>query len=160
MGASQIFAVDRNPFRLKMARDCGATYTIETDGDPVGQILRATRGRGVDVSIEALGTSATFEQELAALKPGGTLSSVGVYSGHLRIPLESFGGGLADKKIATTLCPGGKSRMARLMRLVEAFRIDLSPLLTHRFRLDQIGEAYSIFAGQKDNVLKVAIDLR
>jgi threonine dehydrogenase-like Zn-dependent dehydrogenase len=85
------------------------------------------------------------------------LSSVGVYSGHLRIPLDAFGAGLSDHKIVTTLCPGGKERMYRLMRLVEAHRIDLTPLLTHTFSLDQIGEAYELFASRRENVLKVAI---
>ena len=75
-------------------------------------ILTQTHGRGVDVAIEALGVQETFENALRVLRPGGTLSSVGVYSGHLRIPLEAFGAGLADQTIVTTLCPGGKERMA------------------------------------------------
>jgi alcohol dehydrogenase len=91
------------------------------------------------------------------VKPGGTLSSVGVYSHNVSVDLAAFGAGIADKKIVTTLCPGGKERMMRLMRLVESERIDLTPLLTHEFRLDQIQEAYTLFGGQKDNVLKVAI---
>ena len=70
-----------------------------------------------------------------------------------------MGSGLADKKIATTLCPGGKERMHRLMRLVEAGRIDLTPLLTHRFSLDEIASAYALFASQRDEVLKVAIHI-
>ena len=111
----------------------------------------------MDVSIEALGLPQTFENALAVLKPGGTLSSVGVYSNHLSVPLPSLGAGLADKKIATTLCPGGKERMQRLMRLVEAQRIDLTPLLTHSFSLEEIDQAYVLFASQRDQVLKVAI---
>jgi threonine dehydrogenase-like Zn-dependent dehydrogenase len=160
MGAAEIFGIDLNPFRLDVARKFGATHVIRAGDGAVAEILRATKGRGVDVAIEALGTQETFENALAVLKPGGTLSSVGVYSGHLRVPIESFGAGLADKKIISTLCPGGKERMTRLMRLVEARRIDLTPLLTHRFRLEQINEAYSLFGAQRDNVLKVVIDLR
>jgi threonine dehydrogenase-like Zn-dependent dehydrogenase len=160
MGAAEIFAVDKNPFRLEAASRMGATKLIRADADPVSEILRATDGRGVDVAIEALGTSETFGSALAVLKPGGTLSSVGVYSHHLRIPVETFGAGLSDKQIVSTLCPGGKERMSRLMRLVQAHRIDLTPLLTHRFRLDQIADAYELFAAQRDNVLKVVIDLR
>lgn len=121
------------------------------------QILELTDGRGVDVAIEALGTQNTFESALRVLRPGGILSSLGVYSGDLRIPLGAFAAGLGDLKIVTTLCPGGKERMRRLMAVVGSGRIDLKPLVTHRFKLDQIEEAYDLFAHQRDGVLKVAI---
>jgi threonine dehydrogenase-like Zn-dependent dehydrogenase len=57
----------------------------------------------------------------------------------------------------TTLCPGGKERMRRLLSAVGSGRADLRPLVTHRFKLDQIEEAYELFANQRDGVLKVAI---
>ena len=79
------------------------------------EIMRLTDGRGVDVAIEALGTQGTFEAALRVLRPGGTLSSLGVYSGDLTIPLDAFAAGLGDHTIVTTLCPGGKERMRRLM---------------------------------------------
>ena len=91
------------------------------------------------------------------LRPGGTLSSVGVYSGHLQIPVDAYGAGLGDHTIVTTLCPGGKARMRRLMRLVEAHRIDLTPLFTHAFPLDEIDRAYALFGSRRDRVIKVAI---
>ena len=87
-------------------------------------------------SIEALGTQATFEAALRVLRPGGTLSSLGVYSGDLKIPLDAFAAGLGDLKIVTTLCPGGKERMRRLMEVIAGGRVDLKPLVTHRFGLD------------------------
>lgn len=158
-GAAQVFAVDAEPHRLQTARLFGATHTLLSSAHPVEVILAQTNGRGVDVAIEALGIQETFENALRVLRPGGTLSSVGVYSGHLRIPLAAFGAGLADQKIATTLCPGGKERMGRLMRLVQAHRLNLVPLLTHRFTLDRIAEAYDLFAQRKDDVLKVAIEI-
>jgi threonine dehydrogenase-like Zn-dependent dehydrogenase len=157
MGAAQIFAVDRNPFRLEMAMKMGATHTLAPTPSVARDIREATGNCGVDVSIEALGMQETFENALRALRPGGTLSSIGVYSGHLRIPLEAFGAGLADVRIVTTLCPGGKARMSRLMRLVASGRIDLKPLLTHRFELAHIVDAYRLFESQADNVLKIAI---
>ena len=91
------------------------------------------------------------------LRPGGTLSSLGVYSTDLTIPLDAFAAGLADLKIVTTLCPGGKERMRRLMAVVASGRVDLKPLVTHRFRLEQIEAAYDLFSHQRDGVLKVAI---
>jgi alcohol dehydrogenase len=158
-GAAQIFAVDSEPHRLQTAKLFGATHTFLSSAHPVEMILAQTYERGVDVAIEALGIQETFENALRVLRPGGTLSSVGVYSGHLRIPHEAFGAGLADQKIVTTLCPGGKERMARLVRLVQAHRLNLAPLLTHSFPLDRIGEAYNLFAQRKDHVLKVAIQV-
>jgi hypothetical protein len=126
-------------------------------GREVAEILRLTDGRGVDVAIEALGTQSTFESALRVLRPGGTLSSLGVYSSDLTIPLGPFGAGLSDLSIVTTLCPGGKERMRCLMSTITAGRVDLRPLVTHRFKLDQIEQAYELFGHQQDGVLKVAI---
>ncbi len=99
----------------------------------------------------------TFENALRALRPGGTLSSLGVYSGKLSVPLQPFAAGLGDHKMVTTLCPGGKERMRRLMELVRHCRVDLRPLLTHSFSLGQITEAYRIFGERFNGVIKVAI---
>lgn len=159
MGAAQIIVVDADPRRLKMAQQFGATSLVLSEAESVREILELTDGAGVDVAIEALGAQQTFENALRSLKPGGTLSSVGVYSGHVRIPLEAFGAGLADQTIVTTLCPGGKERMKRLMRMVETGRIDLTPLFTHVFPLGEIEKAYDLFGSRRDGVLKVAIQV-
>jgi threonine dehydrogenase-like Zn-dependent dehydrogenase len=157
-GATIIIAVDCVPARLAAARSLGASHCIDfTTVDVVAEIMRLTDGRGVDVAIEALGTQLTFESALRVLRPGGTLSSLGVYATDLRIPLGPFAAGLADLKIVTTLCPGGKERMRRLMSVIESGRVDLKPLVTHRFKLDQIEAAYDLFSHQRDGVLKVAI---
>lgn len=157
-GATCIIAVDGIPERLLMAKRMGADTTINfRDTDPVAEIMRLTEGRGVDVAIEALGTQRTFESCLRVLKPGGVLSSLGVYSGKLSLPVDAFAAGLGDHRIVTTLCPGGKERMRRLMNVVASGRADLGSLVTHRFKLDQIAEAYELFANQRDGVLKVAI---
>jgi threonine dehydrogenase-like Zn-dependent dehydrogenase len=124
----------------------GADVTLNfRNTDVVQEILRMTGGRGVDASIEALGTQATFESALRVLKPGGTLSSLGVYSSDLKIPLDAFAAGLGDHRIITSLCPGGKERMRRLMNVIETQRIDLGPLVTHRFKLADIEAAYDLF---------------
>ena len=158
MGASTIIAVDRLPERLDMARRLGADHVVDySRSDPVEEILRLTEGRGVDVAIEALGTQATFEACLRVLRPGGTLSSLGVYSSDLKIPLDAFAAGLGDHTIVSTLCPGGKERMRRLMSVIESDRVNLSAMVTHRFKLDNIQEAYELFANQRDGVFKVAI---
>lgn len=157
-GATTIIAVDTVPERIEMAKRFGADLVIDfSESDPVDAIMEATNGRGVDVAIEALGLQATFESCLRVLKPGGTLSSLGVYSEDLTIPLAAFHAGLGDHKIVTSLCPGGKERMRRLMNVIATGRIDCEPLITHRFSLEQIVEAYELFANQRDGVLKVAI---
>ncbi len=158
MGATTIIGVDHVPARMKVAQMMGCDHVVNfDDGDPVEQIMELTDGRGVDVAIEALGTQGTFESALRSIRPGGTLSSLGVYSTDLRIPLNAFAAGLGDHKIVTTLCPGGKERMRRLMNVCASGRVDLKPLVTHRFKLDQIEEAYDLFSHQRDGVLKVAI---
>jgi threonine dehydrogenase-like Zn-dependent dehydrogenase len=157
-GATTIITVDSVPARMEVSRLMGADHVVDFKAvNPVEEIMRLTDGRGVDVAIEALGTQNTFESALRVLRPGGTLSSLGVYSTDLKIPLDAFYAGLADLKIVTTLCPGGKERMRRLLAVVASGRVDLKPLVTHRFRLDQIEAAYDLFSHQRDGVLKVAI---
>jgi threonine dehydrogenase-like Zn-dependent dehydrogenase len=157
-GASLIIGVDSVPERLRIATTLGADVVINyRERDPVDAVMELTGGRGADVAIEALGTQSTFESCLRVLRPGGVLSSLGVYSGKLTIPLDAFAAGLGDHRLVTTLCPGGKERMRRLMNVVASGKVTLGSLVTHHFRLDQIQEAYELFAGQKDGVMKVAL---
>ncbi len=157
MGASLIIGVDSDPVRLEMARKMGADVVLDfTQVDVVEEVKRLTGG-GADVTVEALGTQGTFENALRCLRPGGTLSSLGVYSGKLEMPYDAFAAGLGGHRIVTTLCPGGKERMRRLIATVQSGRFDPLPLITHRFGLDDIVEAYDLFNSRRDGVLKVAI---
>jgi threonine dehydrogenase-like Zn-dependent dehydrogenase len=157
-GASTIIAIDGVNQRLQIARQLGADVTLNfNEVDVVDEILKLTGGRGVDAAIEALGQQSTFESALRVLKPGGTLSSLGVYSTDLVIPLNAFHAGLGDNKIVTSLCPGGKERMRRLLNVVASGRVDLGLLVTHQYKLDDIVAAYELFGHQRDGVLKVAI---
>jgi threonine dehydrogenase-like Zn-dependent dehydrogenase len=158
MGATTIIGVDTVPKRLEIARRLGADHVVDFKaGNPVDQIMALTDGRGVDVSIEALGTQSTFESALRSLRPGGRLSSLGVYSKDLQIPLDAFVAGLGDLSIVSSLCPGGKERMRRLLEVVASGRADLKPLVTHHYKLDNIKAAYDLFANQRDGVLKIAV---
>jgi alcohol dehydrogenase len=157
-GASKIITVDSIDKRLEISKRMGADVGINfKNSNPIEAIMELTGGQGVDVAIEALGTQQTFESCLRVIRPGGVLSSLGVYSGKLSLPLDAFAAGLGDHHIVTTLCPGGKERMRRLMSVVGSRRLDLKPLVTHRFSLDDIEKAYDLFANQRDGVLKVAI---
>jgi threonine dehydrogenase-like Zn-dependent dehydrogenase len=157
IGAALVIGVDGDDARLAMARRMGADVALDYRAvDVLAEVKRLTGG-GADVSIEALGTQQTFENALRCLRPGGTLSSLGVYSGKLELAYDAFAAGLGDHRVVTTLCPGGKERMRRLMALVEHGRVDLEPLLTHSVPLDRIIEGYELFAGRRDGVLKVAV---
>jgi threonine dehydrogenase-like Zn-dependent dehydrogenase len=157
MGASLIIGVESDPVRMKMAKRMGADVVLDpTQCDVVADVRKLTAG-GADVAIEALGLQETFENCLRCLRPGGTLSSLGVYSGKLQVPYDAFAAGIGDYKIVTTLCPGGKERMRRLMSMVQSKRFDPLPLLTHRFKLDQILDAYDVFASRRNGCLKVAM---
>jgi alcohol dehydrogenase len=157
MGASLVIGVEGDETRLAFSRRMGADVVIDyRNQDVVAEVKRLTGG-GADVAIEALGTQQTFANSLRCLRPGGTLSSLGVYSGKLELPYDAYAAGLGDHRIVTTLCPGGKERMRRLMELVRTGRIDLTPLLTHSYALDDIAEAYALFGDRRDGVLKVAV---
>ena len=156
-GASLVIGVDSVPERLAQAKRMGADIVLNyKEQDVVAEIKRLTGG-GVDVAVEALGQQSTFESCLRSIRPGGVLSSLGVYSGHLRVPLDAYAAGLGDHTIVTTLCPGGKERMRRLLSVVLAKRAPFRELVTHSFHLSQIQEAYDLFSQQRDGVMKVAI---
>lgn len=157
MGASFIIGVESDPVRMKMSKRMGADVVLDPKQCDVVAEVRKLTGGGADVAIEALGIQETFENCLRCLRPGGTLSSLGVYSGKLQVPYDAFAAGIGDYKIVTTLCPGGKERMRRLMSMVQSGRFDPTPLLTHKFSLDGIVEAYDLFGSRKDGVLKVVI---
>lgn len=157
-GAGLIIAVDPIRERRDMAHRFGASVTIDPAAvDAVAAIRGLTDGRGADVAIEALGSQTTFEAALRSVRPGGTLSSLGVYSGKLVAPYEAIHAGLGDQRIVTTLCPGGKERMRRLLAMVLSGRIDLTPLITHHFTLDELPDAFDLFRRQGNGVMKVAI---
>lgn len=156
-GASFIIGVDPVPARREMAKRMGADVVLDPQAVDVAAEIRKLTDGGVDVAIEALGKGSTFEAALRSIRPGGTVSSLGVYSSSLSLPLDAIAAGLADQTVVTSLCPGGKERMRRLMSVVAARRAPFQDLVTHSYPLDRIVEAYDLFAHQRDGVLKVAI---
>jgi alcohol dehydrogenase len=153
-----IVVLDVDAKRLELAKEFGADVTIDNGTeDPVARMMELTEGRGADVAIEALGIQETFENCLKSVRPAGMVSSLGVYGDKVTIPLEPFIYGIGDIDIRTTLCPGGKRRLSSLMNLVKIGRLDLKQLITHRFSLDEIEDAYPLFSNQEDGVVKVTI---
>jgi threonine dehydrogenase-like Zn-dependent dehydrogenase len=160
-GAGRVVAVETVPERQDLARTYGADDIVDYEAsDPVEEILALTDGEGVDTAIEALGTSQTLEQCVKVTRPGGTISNVG-YHGEgefVRIPREEWGVGMAEKNIVTDLCPGGRARLQRLLRLLAADRVDPTRMTTHEFAFDEIDEAFERMANKEDNIIKPLID--
>jgi threonine dehydrogenase-like Zn-dependent dehydrogenase len=157
-GASLVIAVEMKPDRIEMSKKMGADAVVNPkEEDPIEAIRGLTNGRMADVSIEAFGAQATFDIALGAIRYGGILSNLGIYAKDLTVSIEDFLGGCGDKRILTTSCPGGKERLRRLLLTLKQKRLDMRPLITHRFKFDDIGKAYEIFDKKLENVLKVAI---
>ncbi|MDZ7687316.1 MAG: NAD(P)-dependent alcohol dehydrogenase [Halobacteriales archaeon] len=159
-GAGRIIAVEMVPERQELAREYGADEIVDfKEGDPVEQIHDLTYGEGVDSAIEALGTSGTFEQCVKVTKAGGTISNVGYHGEgeNVNIPREEWGVGMAEKDIATGLCPGGRLRLERLLRLIENDRVDPTHMTTHDFGFDGIDEAFRLMETKEDGIIKPLI---
>jgi len=156
-GAGRIIAVETVPKRQELAREYGADDIVDfEDGDPVEQIHDLTDDEGVDSAIEALGTSGTFEQCIKSIKAGGTVSNVGYHGEgeYVNVPREEWGVGMAEKDIATGLCPGGRLRLERLLRLIDNDRVDPTHMTTHEFGFDDIDEAFSLMETKEDGIIK------
>jgi threonine dehydrogenase-like Zn-dependent dehydrogenase len=159
-GAAEIIAVETVPKRQELARQYGASHVVDfAEDDPVKQIMSLTDGRGVDAAIEALGADETLQDCIRATKPGGTVSNVGYHGdGEFRhIPREEWGVGMAEIDIVTDLCPGGRLRLWRLLRLLENDRVDPTKMTTHEFAFDEIEEAFRMMDEKEDGVIKPLI---
>jgi threonine dehydrogenase-like Zn-dependent dehydrogenase len=159
-GAGHIIAVETVPNRQELAKTYGADDIVDfEDGDPVEQIMELTDGEGVDAAIEALGTSGTLEQCVSVTKAGGKISNVGYHGEgeHVSIPREDWGVGMAEKDIVTGLCPGGRLRLQRLLRLLERDRVDPTLMTTHEFDFEEIDEAFRLMETKEDDIIKPLI---
>jgi threonine dehydrogenase-like Zn-dependent dehydrogenase len=160
LGAGYIISVESVPKRQELSRHFGADVVVDfTKVDPVEEILRLTDGIGVDSAIECLGTQLTFESCIKATRSGGTTSIVGYFgkgdeNDYIKIPRVAWGVGMSDKTIRTGLCPGGRERMERLIRLIQNGRIDPTPLTTHKFKFDEVDKAFHLMATKEDGVVK------
>ncbi len=159
-GAGLVIGVEAVPRRQELARCYGADEIVDfTTEDVVGRIMDLTGGEGVDTAIEALGADVTFQTAVKVTKPGGTISNTGYFGEgeFVRIPRVEWGVGMADKTIATGLCPGGRLRMERLLQILEAGRVDPTLMTTHRFPFDQMERAFEVSDKKLDDVIKPLI---
>lgn len=159
-GAGLIIGVESVPRRQELARVYGADEIVDfTKEDVVRRILELTGGQGVDTAIEALGADATFQSAIKVTKAGGTISNIG-YFGHgdfVHIPRLDWGVGMAEKTITGSLCPGGRLRMERLLRVLETKRLDPTLMTSHTFRFDQIERAFEVMDKKLEDVIKALI---
>jgi alcohol dehydrogenase len=140
---STIVAIDLADARLERAREFGADVTINNGNeDAVARIKELTGGLGADVAIEAVGVPATFELCTELIRPGGRVANVGVHGHPATLHLETLW--IRNVTISTGLVDTYST--PTLLKLIEQGRLDPLPLATHRFGLDEIEEAYDVFA--------------
>ncbi|MHB1993462.1 zinc-dependent alcohol dehydrogenase family protein [Metallibacterium scheffleri] len=153
---AEIIAIDLDDNRLAVAQRFGATLTINSSKADVTRIVRdRTNGRGVDTAIEAVGIPATFDICQNIVAPGGVIANVGVHGSKVDLHLESLWS--ANISITTRLVDTSSTPM--LLKTVAAKRIDPKVLITHRFKLAQLIEAYEVFANAaRHQALKVIIE--
>lgn len=159
-GAGLVIGVESVPSRPKLAREYGADEIVDfTREDVVGRVLELTEGEGVDTAIEALGADVTFQTAVKITKPGGTVSNTGYFGEgeFVSIPRVEWGVGMADKTIATGLCPGGRLRMRQLLRVLEAGRVDPALMTTHTFDFDDMERAFEVADQKLEDVIKPLI---
>ena len=152
---AEIIMVDPDENRLKVAMRFGATATVQAVGDKASEeVMKKTNGRGVDTAIEAVGIPASFITCENIVAPGGIIANVGVHGTKVDLHLEK----LWDRNIAITTRLVDTVTTPMLLKTVQAKKIDPKLLITHRFKLDKILDAYETFGhAAKTQALKVVI---
>jgi len=160
LGAGLVIGVESMPHRIALAKKYGCDVVVDySKQDPVEAIMKLTGGKGVDSSIEALGSARTFAACVNATRPGGTISNIGYHGDGETVPIPrlGWGVGMSDKTIRTALCPGGSERMGRLLRLIENGRVDPLAMTTHRFGFKDIERAFKMMQTKEDAMIKPLI---
>jgi alcohol dehydrogenase len=153
---AKIIMIDLDDNRLEVARRFGATETVNSkDGKAVDKVKALTAGRGVDTAIEAVGIPLTFLlcQDLVA--PGGIIANIGVHGTKVDLHLER----LWSENIAITTRLVDTVSTPMLLKTVQSRKINPKLLITHRFKLDKILDAYETFGhAASTGALKVIIE--
>ena len=152
---AEIIVIDTDENRLAVAKTFGATHTINnTDGKAEAEVMKITNGKGVDVAIEAVGISATFELCESIIGAGGHIANIGVHGKSVTLHMET----LWSRNITITTRLVDTVTTPMLFKTVQSKKIEPNKLITHHFRLDQIVEAYETFGNAaKEKALKVIL---
>ncbi|WP_315701823.1 MULTISPECIES: zinc-dependent alcohol dehydrogenase family protein [unclassified Bradyrhizobium] len=153
---ARIIMVDMDDNRLEVASRFGATDVINNvGGKAADRIMEMTAGRGVDTAIEAVGVPASFITCEDIVAPGGVIANVGVHGVKVDLHLEK----LWDRNIAITTRLVDTATTPMLLKTVQSGKLDPTRLITHRFKMEQMIEAYDTFANAaRNNALKVVIE--
>jgi alcohol dehydrogenase len=154
-GPGRIVAIDMAGSRLERARDFGADETINNSSEnAVERVMEMTDGLGADVVMEAVGVPATFELCTELVRPGGRVANIGVHGQPATLHLET----LWIKNITITTGLVDTSSTPTLLKLVSEGRLDPTGFATHRFKLNEIMDAYDVFAdAAHSNAMKVVL---
>lgn len=152
---AKIIMIDVDDNRLEVSKLLGATATVNSSkGNAVEQVMAMTGDIGADVVIEAVGIPATFVMCEDLVAPGGTIANIGVHGVKADLHLER----LWDRNITITTRLVDTVTTPMLLKTVQSKKIDPQKLITHRFSLDNIIEAYETFGNAaKAQALKVII---
>lgn len=157
-GPGNLYAVGSRKRCADLALEFGATEIINyREGDIVEQIMEKTHGKGVDRVIIAGGNVDTFAQAIKILKPGGIIGSVNYLGSgdYVKIPREEWGCGMSHKQIRCGLMPGGRLRSEKLLRVIEAGRVDPGKMITHRFDgFEHMEEALMLMKDKPADLIK------
>ncbi|GAB7546874.1 zinc-dependent alcohol dehydrogenase family protein [Cupriavidus sp. 8B] len=153
---AEIIMIDLDEHRLEVAKRFGASAVVNGTGDKAREmVMKLTGERGVDTAIEAVGIPATFELCEDIIAPGGTIANIGVHGKKVDLHLEH----LWDRNITITTRLVDTISTPMLLSTVRSHKIDPKLLITHRFKLDQILDAYETFGNAADTrALKVIIE--
>ena len=152
----RIVAIDLDASRLEKAIEFGADVTIDNGTeDAVARVMELTDGLGADVAIEAVGVPETFELCTDLIRPGGRVANVGVHGHSATLHLEKLW--IRDVLITTGLVD--TTTTPKLLKLIEAGKLDPTPFATHRFALEDAEQAYDVFgAAAESHALKVVLE--
>lgn len=153
---AELIMIDLDDYRLEVAKRFGATATVNsTDGRAIEAVMKITGNRGVDTVIEAVGIPATFELCEKLVAPGGIIANIGVHGTKVNLHLEL----LWDRNITITTRLVDTVSTTMLLGTLRAKKIDPKLLITHRFKLDRILDAYMTFGNAGETkALKVLIE--
>lgn len=156
-GASRIIATDILDYRLKVARGIGADKTLNPKRvDVVKKILELTDGRGVDIAYEAFGGTETYQEAIDAVRPGGRVGLIGIPAeDELPIGFHSA----RRREVHIQMVRRFVHQHDRLVRMLRAKKLSLDYLVTHRFKLDRIEDAFKLVQDYRDGVIKALITL-
>jgi threonine dehydrogenase-like Zn-dependent dehydrogenase len=154
-GPARVFAVDRVDYRLALAAELGAEPVDLGRGDPAEQLRALTGGYGPDVVLECVGHETPFAQAIQSVRPGGTVSSVGVYvEASLGFPArEAF---FKDLTLRMGIC-NARNYMTTLLPLVQRGRLQPARIITHTMALKDAPRGYAIFDAKQDRAIKVML---